>query len=630
MAEKVKCSQGHENDLGDNFCTFCGEKLSGGRIKCPFCGEAIDSTANFCGKCGKSLREAGPADIHLMLWQRGSDDFATRVDIEDLPGVLKKGIIVEQCTKALLLINGALSEILQPGRYDLGGIASKLKKFEPYRTGTAILVDSGDVEIQLNITGIYTKDPLNIDVVCQVISRVEDPALFFNNVMKGRRNYRISELRSALYDEMQNAFNEAVGKKTVVDLNWDLPLKRQFEVSVENHLRATFQGWGLNFNQLRTIDYRFKGYDKVRGMHEEVFLLVSEDAAKLRGRKRLFDVFDQGQIQEVFEETRKADRFEKRIEICERLRQLANSDKMNEAKNADDLEGFIHEIDKGMMLRADEIEALKNSFAQSGMRREFLLKKIDLEQEIEYEGMRLVGKEEVELRRFEVEAERKRRAFEEELKNIMEKAKTDAAVRDLEREAEQKDLDLGLDALKKIKEIKMQGKPEEMEIEVARLKALLEKGIEALITASGEEQARILADLKKTEMLKGMSEEQILALEAKDSPALMKAFEEKFKALSMEKQEQLYKEMMADKDKSIKIMQEMFNKSLEMQRDVSVAAVGARPPAVVYPPPGQPGFYATPVTPISPAGAEVIICPKCKTKVPTGQKYCTNCGNEMS
>ena len=54
---------------------------------------------------------------------------------------------------------------------------------------------------------------------------------------------------------------------------------------------------------------------------------------------------------------------------------------------------------------------------------------------------------------------------------------------------------------------------------------------------------------------------RIVAVE--DSPALAKAFEEKFKSLSVEKQEQLYKEMIADEDKSTKIMQEMFNKTLE-------------------------------------------------------------------
>ena len=114
-----------------------------------------------------------------MRWQRGIDDFATRVDVEDLPGVLKKGIIVEQGTKALLFINGALAETLQPGRYDLGGLASKLKNFDPYRTGTAILVDAGDVELNLNITGIYTKDPLNIDVTCKVIAQIENPSFLF-------------------------------------------------------------------------------------------------------------------------------------------------------------------------------------------------------------------------------------------------------------------------------------------------------------------------------------------------------------------------------------------------------------------------------------------------------------------
>lgn len=183
MAETVKCRQGHENQLGDNFCRFCGERLSGGQLKCPSCGTINNSDANFCGKCGKSLRGDRPADIEGMRWQRGIDDFATRVDVEDLPGVLKKGIIVEQGTKALLFINGALAEILQPGRYDLGGPASKLKNFDPYRTGTAILVDSGDVELNLNITGIYTKDPLNIDVTCKVIAQIENPTLFFNNAI---------------------------------------------------------------------------------------------------------------------------------------------------------------------------------------------------------------------------------------------------------------------------------------------------------------------------------------------------------------------------------------------------------------------------------------------------------------
>ena len=655
MADKVKCSQGHENEMGVNFCGVCGERISGGQIKCPSCGTVNDSASSFCGKCGGSLKKAPSADIEHMRWQRGVDDFATRVDVDDLPGVLKKGIIVEQGTKALLFINGALAEVLQPGMYDLGGLASKLRNFEPYRTGTAILVDAGDVEIQLNITGVYTKDPLNIDITCKAVAQIENPTFFFNNLMKGRVSYLVSELRSSLYDELQNAFNEAIGKKSVTDLNWDLSLKHQFEVSVENHLRTTFQRNGLSFIQLRTIDYKFKRYDEVKKVYEEAFVLVSQDEAELQKRKRLFDVYDQKQLQDIFEQTKEVQYREQRQRVWADMRALVNSDKMNEIKSADDLEAYLHEINKGKYLREDEVQELLNTFKQSGMKREFLLEKIGMEHglererhDIEVQRTRMVGGAENVLAQWEVKAKQERRDFEERLsrarigKDIKdvereswladEKAK--ATAKDFEREGDQKDVDIGLSALERMKKIKTQEKREEMNIETERLERLSKLGVEALITASGPEQAKILADIKKTDMLKGMSDEQILAMGAKDSPELAKAFQEKFKGLSAQKQEELYKEMMKQKDTSMKVMQEMFDKALETQRDATVGV--AQGGKVVYPPHGMgpggigggPDFYNVSMD----SGAEkkkVIICSKCKAEVPPGQKYCSNCGNEM-
>ena len=645
MADTVRCSQGHENDTGVNFCKYCGEKLSGGQAICPHCRSVNNSDAKFCNSCGKSISGDQSADIKGMKWQRSADDFATRIDVQDLKGLFSKGIVIEQGTNALLFINGELAETLQPGKYDLGGLTSKIKNLDFTRTATAVLVDSGDVEINLNITDVFTKDPLGIDISCKVIAQVENPNLFLNNVMKGKKNYYLSDLRSSLYGELQNAFNEIIRTKSVEEMNSDLSLKKQFEGSVENHLRTTFQRNGLTFVQLRTVDYKFKGYNKALGVHEDVFLQESEEEAKLHGRKRLFDIFDKDQIQDIYEDTKKADHYEKRIEVWQRLGQLANSEKINEIKSADDLEVYVQEINKGKWLREEEVEELKNSYAKNKMSREFLLKRIDLEQEIEYERIRLVGKENIELERYEVEAKRKRRELQEGLWKDGEEAastrgikvddaKADATVEDLKREADEKDMELGLKGLKAVKEMKSKEKRDDMEIEAERLERLSKVGIEALISASGGEQGKILADLKKTEMLKGMSEEQILALGAKDSPQLAKAFEEKFKGLSAEKQEQLYKEMIADKDKSTKIMQEMFNKALDTQRDVSVAAASqGGNPNVVYPPPNQPGYYPPqyPSPQAGPAGtgAEAILCPRCKSKTATGQKFCENCGNQM-
>jgi hypothetical protein len=144
----------------------------------------------------------------------------------------------------------------------------------------------------------------------------------------------------------------------------------------------------------------------------------------------------------------------------------------------------------------------------------------------------------------------------------------------------------------------------------------------------------MLADLKKTEILKGMTDEQILAMGAKDSPDLAKAFQEKFKGLSAEKQEELYKEMMKQKDTSMKTMQEMFNKALETQRDATVGV--AQGGKVVYPPygapgyfpgggPGGPGFYNVSMdADTKETEVEVVWCKGCqkRVRIKLGAKFC--------
>lgn len=685
MAGVVRCCKGHENMAGSNFCSECGEKISGGQLLCPHCGATMDSLASFCSKCGKPMgkpREDKPANMQGMRWQRDINDFATRVDVDDLKGTLQKGIIVEQGTKALLFINGALAETLQPGMYDLGGFVTKIKNFEPFHTSTAILLDSGDVELSLNITDIFTKDPLNINLNCKVVAQINNPSFFFNNVMKGRKSYLISEMKGALYDELQNAFNEVISKKSVEDLNWDLSLKKQFEVAVENHLRITFQRSGLTFVQLRTIDYTFKGFDKVRGLSEDVFLLVTEEEAKLQGRKRLFDVFSKEQLQELYEETWKADLQDKWNDLREKIRMNLTTDKMNEIKDADKMAAFIHDIDKGNLLRKEETEVLLRTYEENkqdhDIAREFMLKKLDLEHELQYERTRLLGKEGLDKELLEQKIKRRTMEVDAELQEIkmrftarriqlieeaqtgldieLKKATTKAEIDRIKREQDRLDSELAFSNLERIKEIKRKDEFERMMQETKRQEVLLELKLkekkaehdqkmeeirvlstasaEALISLSGAEQAQMIKELKETESLKGLSSDEILARAAAKSPEVAKAFQEKFRGLSSDELKKMYERMIADKDKThsdhIKMTQEMFNKMAETQKDTAIGvAQGSRNPSVVYPPSGQVGF-ATGVS-AGFAGADVIVCAKCKSRVmmTPGLKFCTNCGHDL-
>jgi acyl-CoA reductase-like NAD-dependent aldehyde dehydrogenase len=134
-----------------------------------------------------------------------------------------------------------------------------------------------------------------------------------------------------------------------------------------------------------------------------------------------------------------------------------------------------------------------------------------------------------------------------------------------------------------------------------------------------------------------MSEEQILALAAENSPEVAKAFQEKFQGLSAEQQAEMYERMLEDRDaakdqlaealqESAQMQQETAFKAMETQRDISVAYAesGSETPVVVTPGMGM-GTAATPTG----GTGRAIVCPRCHLESPVGIKYCQNCGYEF-
>ncbi len=191
--------------------------------------------------------------------------------------------------------------------------------------------------------------------------------------------------------------------------------------------------------------------------------------------------------------------------------------------------------------------------------------------------------------------------------------------------------------------------------ELAMLQARAQMSAEALISLSGPDQARTIADLKKTEAMKGMSDEQVYAMMAAQSPAVAQALTERFKAMAAKPEEvdaqtrALYERMLADiqrdrekadelRERSDQRFREMFDKALDSQRtgmvDIARATSGQAPAAsgpvvIMNPVTGQPQVIQTG----GPGGAqvagatgEVQVCPRCRVKSPVGEKYCSNCG----
>jgi hypothetical protein len=587
---------------------------------------------------------------------------------------------------------------------------------------SALLADTSDVRLDFNVAELRTKDPLKIAVKCSVVLQLESQVLFIVNVMKDQRSYPLPALRDYLFDEVRDAAQEFIGGRGAGELSSNLSLKRELEMGMESHLGRTLGSTGLRLVQVRTADYLMERFDKIRNIHEEYFLQVTEQDAQNQGRKRLLDVINEKWLLELAEETTKVDIFEQRAAVWERMRRAVSSDAMSQIRGEGEFAAFMQEQDQQKLIRAEEWEALKRAYAEKradqdslrlymvaklDMERAYDLKQrelglrndlttADIEFELQVERKRLQGRLDLDALRWESDArlkkaqddlERQRRIIQEmderekallAAKNAAEVALTEAQTgaqrAALEREQDRLDGEMGTMLLERMKAIRFADELRRQEMDLARRRAELEMdlqrqraqadleiqkmrelheqeikrlqtlgqlGSDALIAAAGPEQARLLADLKQTEALRGMTEEQILARAAEKSPEVAQAFVEKFRAMAAAQQpkqfQELYERMLAEQkamaqssaeshDRNAERMQTMFVKAMETQRDTATAFArgGNQPPMIITSGGGLPSVVM-PGTAGAVSG-QVVICQKCHTPAPVGTKHCTNCG----
>lgn len=662
----VDCKR--ELPVNANFCPYCGAAQPGGLGKCPKCGSVVASDAKFCPHCRYQLSDIADPVMEGQRWAKGTDDFAVRVEVDDVPGFFRKDLIVEPGTRALMLVDGKnIAGELGPGKYTLqsAGLFSA-------KTATAILVDSGDTDLEFTISDLFTSDPLRITMDCRLVARVDNAVMFLTNLMKGQRTVPLSRLRQYLFDEIQNAASESVGRHSVQELNSNLALKEELAMDIEAHLNRTFQRMGLRFDRVRTLNFRHEHWDEVVGAKADLFLQISKEEALAEGRRRLADVLHEKELQEIIEETRKVERYERRAVVWAHMRRAVASDRMDEVRTEEEFASFLRGIDRQRLIGENELEELKRELRERRedheRQRVYLMAKADLERQYELKMVELTGRRDLSLQELELEQEAARRRVDGELaiqdkrlafdlERRRQEALTQAEIEDLERKQDEKDLELGLKALREMKAARWEDEQrrleaelaaeerrldmelrrfrEEREADLARIQTLSQLSAEALIAVSGPEQGRLLAELRKTEAMKGMSEEQILALAAEKSPEVARAFQEKFRALSTEEQKAMYERLVqaekASKDEQARLWREtmqtlerMFEKAVQAQSEAAAAfARGQQAPTVIV----TPGGGQTVVGGGTGEGSgRMIVCRNCGTESPVGTKYCKNCG----
>lgn len=589
--------------------------------QCADCGAPLEATSRFCGACGASATEA-PA-ISRGSWTRRPGEIAARIGSEQLAKVGRDGFEVPHGTKALLLVGGELAAELPAGRHPEARLKDLLGTSP--RDASLIAYDAADIAFDLSVRDVFTTDPVRLDIDCRVVVRIDDPRLFAVNELKSREVYRDGDLRGLIYEELHNSFQEHLRTRAAADLSSDLDAKREFEAAIGRHLAETLRRDGLDLIQLRTLRYRHQRLDAQKGMQEEILLAAAEAEIGLEGRQRRFEALSRDEQQAIIESSAEAERVVERNRVRARLREALGADRMDDLRSGDALAAFKLEMDKAELLREDERESLRSTLEEkrsdADQARAHLLAKLEREQAVELERLTTLGG-------VDTEIERQRRLREAEIDIRRSQDTYDREREDAETRQDQEHAAGALDLVRKMKETRreeadadtdrvLRTERERAAIETERLAALSNASVEALIATSDEEQARILADLKRTETLATLSKDQILAMAAERSPEVAKAFEEQFRSLGTERTTELYERLLSDRDAGIEALRATQSEAMAAMRDVGVAGAGKAPAAGV-----AGGASATDEN-------KVLICARCRTEVPVGQKHCSNCGTEM-
>lgn len=637
----VECpSCRRQNAATANFCGGCGSRLPGSQLKCGACGAVVSGASQFCPSCGKGLVEGEAPQMTNNRWSRGRDDFATKVEVDDVEH-FRKGLIVEAGTRALFFLNGAYSGLVEAGKHEMSGIVERIKSLFSFRTTTALLLDAGDTEIAFTVQDLITSDPLSLAADCCVVLRLEDATSFFENMMKGRHRYPLSEMKAFLESEVRDATREFVGSHSVHDLSSNLSVKQSLNERLAQHLGTTLTRKGLAVIHVRVLDFRHERMNEITNQLEQYWLSAEELRAKHAGGEMAAGIQRKLLDQETARMLAAVEVHEERAKVFERLQ-------YGDWRSEEELDRLHDEIDQRRFVRKDELAELKRTYRERGQDHEAARDLLRINQQAEQARAALAISQAqrglTDAKRDEQRAELEHRLGErrqQELAALADKwAEKSQGLDLLDREAE-----IGLKQLRNVKAIKAEEADRDLDRRLREQQATAATFAsltpDALIAMAPSDRKEIIAELARTRELRHLSEEQILALAAKDSDAVAQAIQAKYSASQananqlLEQQAKHAQAIQEAMDKNAGRMQEMFNRALDTQRDTAVAAARSGQPSMTVVTPGM----SAGVVPIGvPMGAgaappadsaRMTVCPQCRQETVAGNRYCDKCGHQF-
>lgn len=338
-------------------------------------------------------------------WQAGENDFAIRLELHDVEGFFSKKLVIEPGTRALFLERGQMIGEVPPGEYTLQGLFD-LMTFWSRKSTVVILTRGDEVLLDIQCSGLATREMLEAEVKVRLAVHIEDVALFFKNMMGSRAEFSKDDLRRAILPIVHQALYEAVGRLSIRDLTAD-QARGDLETAVSQALGSSLSRHGLGFSRIQTLSVSHPRYDEQRRRAGELWLQrmdleYDKSAAKMEADRLVAEIEryeNLGDI-DILAKQVATDRLEKELEVKRRRigirkqwRAAVLAGEFDKIQSEEELGGFLKERDKQRLIRQDEYDALATALREKAQDRtalrQHLLRKLDIEQQSELQGLRI-------------------------------------------------------------------------------------------------------------------------------------------------------------------------------------------------------------------------------------------------
>lgn len=621
-----KCKASLRVDM--KFCPQCGTQV--GAQTCNKCGASVPPDAKFCPNCREKfgtsflgrLTGANREDFSRRReWKRTPEDFASKFEVEDLRGILKKTVAVVEGTRALFFQGGAYVGDLPAGHYTIGNIFETHLPLNLDERATVVLVDDGVVAIDFVFrrSELRTADSIPVGITGRLTIRNRDSRSFITNLLKGKSRILLTDLQEELRYDLLGVVQSTLSGYRMDDLYGNLAVKEDIESAVGVNVTPTLAGYGFSLEQLR---------------------FAQSDEAEWR------DILDKRS-----EGTKKVTKTGLDIDIEQKLRYLLSNDRLDQLATDEKITEYCHELAQTGIIRESEIEDLKIDLRNRRDDKAFI-RQIVRERLEQAHGHEFAEMEQENILAMDAKAQQHRRAMDAEQaghaigaddarREHLEKW------RERERRQDRGEIEDLIDLKKQMSDVKLQRVREEqeishrglekgVEIEGQKLKQRSDASVESLISMTDGSAAEKLVELEKMKRATALTEEQIMALSAEKSVAVAEAMKEKF---GSDKMQELFETRLQDQQQYMEKLHKMESENADRLADVmnrALDAMGqtATARSAAHQVQGSTvvasgGGFGQPVI-INPVRQEETrICPGCKTPNSTADRFCKECGEEL-